>query len=307
MTVTELSLEDASFVVRYGRTRDRYLYKDGIVPTQVLMQVYEFFGGLDAFTAPKLRADMKELRNSLLQSQQFPVDTYNEILDGTAKIVRKDIIDLGSRNHVFRSFDLFKRLWDVSPDEMMQNFYNVTTGKFFASGWEGSAALWEKLDTPYDGGCPDRMPNQIHEHWTGQCEFEYAFRADHYLTLVKAIRDEHLKHIDPRVMETIRDGIMGCSKHSRWLYASTYLVDDSHWEALAVDSNREVINSLAENPLLPHDVAMKMALAHKTPFIRKQIARYTTSKEVLDAIWDSTKAPSIRASVYANPLSERAS
>jgi hypothetical protein len=83
------------------------------------------------------------------------------------------------------------------------------------------------------------------------------------------------------------------------------IVRSDHWEKLAQDPKRSILNALVENALLPTHVAEEIVTSHKTPYLRESIAKRSVDRDLLEAIWRGTKSESIRATVESNTLFRR--
>lgn len=278
---------------------DALLYPSSGTPSKAaLVKAFEEHGGVEAFTEPKLTPEMRELRNTLLGSANFPIDTYYEVVDKTVKFGRGDLYALASRPEVFESYPLFKRFWDVNADDVIWGFHTVVTHKAVHSPTWSNTQWYKNGPTEHYTGCPGASSKVC----VSNCRKKRIFLPHNGLATSEWIRDNIYKWFDPLVVEPIQDNVLGCSAFTRSLYARAWFVRDDHWALLAADPKREVLNSLVGNSLLPTEIALEIAVSYKTPFIREQLARHTVSGELLGVIWSSTKSAGIREVVEDNPF-----
>lgn len=289
--MNEISIERVTHALRYPRGEH--------LTSEQLMNIYEKFGGFDAFTNKKLTPEIKNLRNALMDADNFPVDVYNEIVDNTAKFTARDIDVIGKSAHIFASYDLFRKFWLINPSATLGGLYDLDLTMIV----EGKKSVYETV--------MERLPDE-HSHVckTSQGSTEHfgcnlnnrLFRPDANLRIIKQSHDAFLNKVDERVITDIQDAIFDSTAWMRELYAASSFIRDDHWDKLAEDPKRDVLTAVAGNALIPLELAKQLVHRHKTPIIREYLARNATSKELLQSIWDSTSSSSIRKFVEANPI-----
>jgi hypothetical protein len=260
-----------------------------------LNEIYKRFGGLDAFRAKSLSEPMKRLRYTLMRDKNFSSQTFIEIFDGTVKIGRGDADSYAVKPYFLTDLNRFMRVWNANRTEALGFF---TSYNMFGNA-PAYYQFWEHLPLIHSEHCRDE-PGKPSDHYF--CEKPKLFLADRY-------RDAHLKMkkeieaiIDPKVVAFIQENILECLPVQRELYARSLFVRSDHWEKLAKDPKRSVLNEVAGNVLLPTSVAKEIVLSHKTPALREAIARKSVDKNLLYMIWSGTKSETIREAVEENAL-----
>jgi len=266
------------------------------VPEPKVMELYESFGGFEAFTDPKITDEMKALRNALLAAPNLPSEVFKSILNNTKKVTRQEVTGWGFFSSValFKDFSLFKRFWDINPNGMMLGLYFLEVHALVLSAEWNSGRLWEPIPMVHSKDCNGSPAHP-------DCKSK-RFRPDALLDIKATVRNRLIETIDPRVIDLIQEQALTLSADSRVRYADSLFVHEDHWRLLATDSKREVINTLTTNSFLPAEIAKQIITTHKTALLRENIAHHTVDPEVLQIIWNSTKSESIHEEVSMNPF-----
>lgn len=260
---------------------------------EILLGIYKQFGGVEAFTAKKLSEPMKRLRDTLLYSEKFPASEHEAIFNKTENFSRWDAYTFTRRSiHIFEDFEKFMRVWAVNKDAAIDFSHLFKRDDGF---W--AANIWETLPTIHDERCG--RDGQNDHYW---CKTPRVFHADRNLEYEKKSKLRLEATVDPKIITFIQDQVLTGTEDMRKAYAQSLFIRDDHWEKLAADPKRSVLNSLVDNALLPLELAEQIVFKHKTPAIRESIAKMTTSNDLLRVIWAGTKSESIRKAVEANTL-----
>lgn len=266
---------------------------------KTLENIYRKFGGLDKFTAKNISPSMKNLRNALVNIEHFSDDIHKDIFDNLPKITRSDIYNFANRPYIFKDFAIFEKLWAINKDETINAFSGYWVSFYVESDDFENNQVFEELPMIHAKNCDGDQGN-FSDHWS--CERRGIFHPDIKLEMEKTIFNDFLKVINPKIITLLQDNILDCNGFSREFYAESSFIKDEHWERLANDPKRNVLNKLAENPFLPTDIAKEIISKHKTPTLREAIARNTSNNELLESIWHSTKSKNIRDIVENNPF-----
>lgn len=258
-----------------------------------LLKVYECFGGASMFEDAE-DPYVRSLGISLLEAARFPSDEHSRIL-ATGKLTRSKVSALSHHRSAYQDPAVFQKLWSKSKDSSWLAIYSALTQKASNVVQRYSATV-EKLPMVHSDSCDGE-----NHYW---CSEPRIFHADVNLELELAERDFIFAQIHPDVLEIIHGEILSLSIFSREIYGSSPFVANSHWEELLVDK-RPVLNSIARNALLPEKIARRIVATHKTANLRESIAASSTSKDLLDEIWNGTKSESIRMAVVGNAVSRK--
>lgn len=262
----------------------------------VLDQIYNRFGGLEAFTAKNISSEMKTLRRALMRATNLSSKIFIEIFDNTPKISRDDASSYAVQSYFLTDLDKFMRIWKASrldALEFMDRFHPL-------SEIEYDDGLCKHLPMIHANECRGDEPGNLLAHFF--CEKPIIFYSDRNLDAHLTKRQELESIMDPKVIDFIHENILDCSGPQRALYSGSRIVRSDHWEKLAKDSNRTVLNNVAENPQLPSSVAEEIIASHKTPLLRESIAKNSVDNDLLNKIWNGTKSVSIRKVVEMNPM-----
>lgn len=263
-----------------------------------LNEIYKRFGGLKTFTAKGLSDPMKYLRYALMKHKNFSSQTFIEIFNGTLKIGRGDAVSYSAKPYYLTDLDRFMRVWSANRTEALGfiSHYNM-----FGNS-RGHYEFYEHLPLIHSEHCRDE-PGKPSDHYF--CEKPKLFHADRYLDCQLRIKKEIEAIIDPAVIDFIQENTLDSLPVQRELYARSLFVRNDHWEKLAKDPKRPVLNALADNPLLPTHIAEEIILSHKSPGLRESIGRNSADKDLLYNIWSGTKSETIREAVESNALFSR--
>jgi hypothetical protein len=261
-----------------------------------LDEVFEHFGGIEAFSAKSMSAGMKSLRNALMRSGNFSSQKYREIFDKTLKIDRNSVIVFTSQDYFLTDLNKFMRIWNTSSVDAIDA---VKDFKFSGNhnDYYGTA---EVLPTVHSADCSNTDPNDTWAHY--YCAKPVLYHTDRKLAFCLKKKEELEAYAGSGVIDFIHKNILDSPIKARAHYASSLIVREDHWEQLAKDSKREVLNAVAENPLLPTHVAEEIVSSHKTPSLRIDIARNSVDQDLLNKIWNGTKSAEIREAVESNRL-----
>lgn len=261
------------------------------------LTLYNKLGGFEAFSSTKLTPDERDLRKAFLSISAFPDTEAEKLFNAIPKLSKFE-----ARAFVAREFFLFnagyaKRILDADVKSFLWGISKTMTSHHVRD----------------DNHIKDRVPLSVkihdeslfdrHHTHSSHC---WGFRLDSNLTrkLHEESRDWIKDSIGSEVLDILYERVLSSPIFERRGYAGMGIVDSSHWDALRADK-REVLNSIAANPFLPEHIAADIVNSHKTPGLRKDIARYSTSKAVLDLIWNSTKSKDIRLAVAQNTVADR--
>lgn len=289
--VNSLTEQDAQNAARTVRGSSQEL------TSEQLLTIYERFGGREAFQKPKLSEWFKELRTALLRSENFPAGEYIDLLNATPKLTSSDLYAFAYHSQAVASEEIFKRLWAVNRDKTFSSIISherrkvVSEGRFHAHVTTFMVHDEERLAVNGSGGHPGCRTKRI-PHGDMRREFYVQFKK------------EYESSFHPSVLKTIHSEILSMNEASRVDYAASVLVSPDNWESLLADK-RPVLNTLADNPLLPEEVAYQIISTHKTPGLRVSIAYNAASKELLDCLWNTTNSEIIHKAVVNNGLSGR--
>jgi hypothetical protein len=261
-----------------------------------LNEVYERFGGLEAFTAKNLSSDMKYLRNLLMRCKNFSPSAYKEIFDKTLKIGRDDAISYAAQLYFLTDLDKFMRVWKASRTDALKAIRDFHR-------WEHGQYLSERLPMVHAENCRGDEPGNLIAHYS--CERPLVYHPHRNLAFHLKAKKEFEVIAAAEVIDFIQENILDCSGVQKEIYAETLIVRSDHWEKLAQDPKRSILNALVENALLPTHVAEEIVTSHKTPYLRESIAKRSVDRDLLEAIWRGTKSESIRATVESNTLFRR--
>lgn len=264
--------------------------------TEQLDTLFERFGGIEAFTAKKLNDDLKHLRNILMRAKKFSPETFKEVFDKTFKISKADAYWFVSQTYYLTDLEKFMRVWNVNRTEALSGI-----GQFRL--WDAHHTLMERLPMVHAEDCKGDEPGNALAHYF--CKRPIAYRPDLALSIQRKAQHELKAIISPEVLDLVQTLILGCSVGQRESYAGSLIVRDDHWEHLARDPKRDVLNAVAQNILLPSEVALEIVSSHKTPFLREEIAKRSVDWSLLEVIWKGTKSESIREVVESNALFNR--
>lgn len=264
----------------------------------VLDSTYKRFGGLEAFTAQNLSSSMKFLRTAVMRSKNFSSRNFIDIFDGTPKISRDDAYTYAAQPYFLTELGKFMRVWKASRTEALNFMRHYSL--FDDSGYWDST---ERLPVVHAVDCRGDEPGNMLAHYN--CKRPWIHHSDRNLAFHLKKKKELEATMDPKVIDFIQENILDCSATQRELYAESLIVRSDHWETLAKDVKRSVLNSLARNALLPTHVAEDIVRSHKTPSLREDIAKNSVDRNLLNMIWSGTKSESIREAVESNALFSR--
>jgi hypothetical protein len=264
----------------------------------VLDSTYKRFGGLETFTAKDLSSSMKFLRTALMRSKNFSPSDFEEIFDGTPKIARDDAYTYAAQPYFLTELSKFMRVWKASRTEAL-NFMRHYSLFNDPGYWDST----ERLPMVHTEDCRGDEPGNMLAHF--HCKRPWIYHSDRNLAFHVKKMEELEATMDPKVIDFIQENILDCSASQRELYAASLIVRSDHWETLAKDPKRSVLNALAGNALLPTHVAEAIVTSHKTPSLREDIAKNSVDRNLLNMIWSGTKSESIREVVESNALFSR--
>jgi hypothetical protein len=267
------------------------------ISTEALLSLYEKFGGRKAFTQKKLSDGMEELKKALLSCDHFSAEEHEALFHATPKIDRYAVYNFATQPYAYSNFDNFMRLWQANKHAMVSQIsgYNTYELDDFLA-----ANIWEGLPMEHELNCRGDEPGNALAHYG--CKKPQLFHADRNLKFTLANKKKFEAHADPKVIEFIQENAFDFTTDMRADYAASLIVREDHWEKLANDTKRPVLNALVTNPLLPTSVAKDIILQHKTGSLREEIAKKTVDVDLLEFIWGSTKSESIREAVKQNSL-----
>ena len=264
---------------------------------KALLSLYEKFGGFKAFTEKKLSEGMQDLKDALLRCKYFPAAEHEALFHATPKIGRYDVHSFVSQPYIFANFDNFMRLWKA---EKRWTLYRFSGHESYDINAFFEANIWERLPMEHAADCRGDEPGNALAHYF--CETPRVFHADRNLAFMLNAKKKLEARVDPKVIEFIQENVFDFTTEMRASYASSLIVRDDHWEKLANDTKRDVLNKLVGNPLLPTALAKDIILQHKTGSLREDIAKNTVDVDLLEFIWNGTKSESIRKVVEENAL-----
>lgn len=280
---------------------ERLFYSDDPVAQDVLVKIYADYGGLEAFSDQHASAGMKSLRNTLLKNKHFPRELYIGLITNAKKFTAADLDYVAYSPNLFADYSVFKKLWDISPEHTMDNFYLTVNSLLSDQLIVNIERYWSPLPPIHAVDCKGDEPGNVLSHWG--CEtHRNMFLSDVYRAIALRLRETVTTAMAPGILELIQSNSLTFNGTGREDYAANLFVRDDHWVMLASDPRRGVINRLAENCFLPTAIARQLILEHKTPFIRESIAHYTVDSELLQTIWDSTKSEATRKVIGFNPF-----
>lgn len=263
---------------------------------ETLRRTYERFGGLESFTAKNLSPDMKWLRSTLMRSKNFSPSAFKEVFDKTPKIGRDDAWGYAAQPYFLTDLDKFARIWKASRTEALE-----AISRFHR--WENHKYLVERLPMVHAEDCRGDEPGNMLAHYS--CKRPLLHHPDRNLAFLLKAKKELEALVDPKVIDFIQENILDCAGTQKEHYAGSLIVRSDHWETLAKDPKRSILNALVENALLPAHVAEEIVTSHKTPYLREAIAVRSVDRNLLEVIWKGTKSESIREAVESNKLFNR--
>lgn len=202
---------------------------------------------------------------------------------------------------ILKNPEEFSKIWAKKPstilsilDSLELDLYDVVSEE---SKFKESIFGWISLPMIHsENNCRGDDPNFIDPHYW--CEKPRVVDPNLHKDFMLRIREEVLRALHPSNLELLHNNVLNCSRADREEYAGLTIVAKDHWVPLSDD--RTVLNTVVTNCFIPDSLAAVLIHRHKTPSIRIGIAHHTSSNEILNAIWKSTKSVSIRAAVSQN-------
>ncbi len=287
--IPEQEIERLGSVLLYAHTRD--------FTTDELIKLYYELGGFESFTRNKLSDGWKRLRGALVGDYAFPEDKFKELILALPKLTREDRYSFCNHPAVFKDEGLFLMFWNLNRADTFNGLCRLETHLRVEHPDFGKS--WERLPQIHTEDC---LNGEGRNHYW--CKTPRVFHGDIAREFSEKFQSEFMALLHPTVIRVVQEEALSFSVSGRAEYADSPLVHKDHWIPLMEDK-REVLNSLAQNDVLPEEIAFIIIGRHKTPMLRMDIARKTDSKPLLDAIWNSTKSKDIHREVSENTVSER--
>jgi len=264
-----------------------------------LMEIYEEFGGFAALSGEiDPYSTEGEVRAGLMRATNFPESEWRRFF-ATFKIDRYFLLRVGLPLWAINDPELFAWAWKLDKTATAKAVYKVAAdhGKIDGDGihW-GFHSPAPDIHVECDGKAPNEgFHDKCH---TRRVSYDSVAR----LASFREARRWAFERIDREVIERLQDFAIAGSINDREKYAESVIVRDDHWETLAEDKKRSVLNNVVKNPLAPEELRAERARRHKTPELREAAAFATVEPELLHWLWSNSKSHSIRRSVLDNAV-----
>lgn len=264
-----------------------------------LMEIYENFGGFAALSGEIDHYSSEgEVREGLMRATNFPEEEWRRLFE-TFKIDKYFLRRVGLPLWAINDPELFAWAWKLDKTAAAKAVYNTAAdhGKIDGSGIHfGFHNPAPDIHVECDGKAPG-------VGWHDKCHTNrVSYDSVARLASFREARRWAFEKIDREVIERVQELGLNGSIENREAYAESVLVRGDHWDTLAEDKKRSVLNNVVMNPLAPEELRAERARHHKTPELRQAAAFATVDLELLHWIWSNSKSHSIRRSVLDNDV-----
>jgi len=266
-----------------------------------LMGIYSEFGGFTSLSGElESYSTEVQVREGLMLAKNFPEAEWRRLFE-TFKLNRYLLARIGLPLWAINDPELFAIAWKINKGVTAEAVYDTAAdhGKI-----DGDDLRWGFYSPAPDihVECEGKAPD---EGWHDKCYTRrVVYDSVARLASFREARQWAFEHMDREVIERLQEFAITGSINDREKYAESVLVRDDHWELLADDKKRSVLNNVVKNPLAPEELREERARRHKTPELREAAAFATVDPNFLYWLWNSSKSYSIRGAVLNNGVWE---